>query len=195
MPPPPPRPPQRRNKDLFDKAELRAPYDTDANTLSCWLVAALRENLENTDPSRRFAVVPLPHAVSTDISLWQLQALVTPGMQITHDVVDVWIWWFNTSQPDHEGVWVPHLGWAHTLMAPPTDPRPTPSTGGQERAAPQPRANALNISPYKGRQNEKGGRPQPATQPQGPGGAVFTKGRRRHAQDPGDAKMSLAPSP
>ena len=47
-------------------------------------------------------------------------------------------------------MWVPHPGLAHTLIAPPTEPRPDPSLGGLERAAPQPRANALNIPPYNG---------------------------------------------
>ena len=68
---------------------------------------------------------------------------------MTDDLVDKWIWWFNTHQPDQRGIWVPHLGWAHTLIAPPTDPRPAPSTGGRERAAPPPRAKTLNIPPYK----------------------------------------------
>ena len=45
---------------------------------------------------------------------------------------------------------VSHLGWAHTLIAPPTEPRPAPSTRGRERAAPQPRTNTLNIPPYNG---------------------------------------------
>ena len=93
-------------------------------------------------------MVPLPDAASTDISVRQLKALVTPGMQIAADLVNSWIWWFNTNHPDQGGVRVPHLGWAHTLIAPPTDPRPAPSTWGRERAAPQPRANALNIPPY-----------------------------------------------
>ena len=95
-------------------------------------------------------MVPLPHAASTDISVRQLQALVTPWMQIADDLVDAWIWWFNFNQPNQGGVWVPQLGWAHMLIAPPAEPRPTPSTGGQEQAAPQPRANALNIPPYNG---------------------------------------------
>ena len=47
-------------------------------------------------------------------------------------------------------MWVPHLGWAHTLIAPPTEPRPAPSTGGWEQAAPQPRANTLNVPPHNG---------------------------------------------
>ena len=122
MPPPAPRAQQRRNTDLFDEAEVRAVYDIHANTPSCGLVAALREQLQNVNPNRLFAVVPLPHAASTDISVRQLQALVIPGMQIADDLADAWIWWFNINQPDQGGVWVPHMGWAHTLIAPPTDP-------------------------------------------------------------------------
>ena len=66
------------------------------------------------------------------------------------DLVNAWMWWFHFNQSDQGGAWVPHLGWAHTLVAPPTEPRPAPSTGGRERAAPQPRANALNVPPYNG---------------------------------------------
>ena len=86
MPLPAPRPPQRRNTDLFDEAELRAVYNIHANTSLCGLVAALREHLQDINPNRLFAVVALPQAASTDISLWQLQALVTPGMQIADDL-------------------------------------------------------------------------------------------------------------
>ena len=95
-------------------------------------------------------MVPLPHAASTYISVRQLQALVSPKMQTANDSVDTWIWWFNFNQPDQGGAWVPYLGWAHTLIAPLTEPRPAQSTGGRVRAAPQPRANAPNIQPYNG---------------------------------------------
>ena len=70
-------------------------------------------------------------------------------MQITNDLVEAWIWWLTAHQPDQEGIWLPHLAWAHTLIAPLTDPRPAPSTVGRKRAAPQPRAETLNIPPYK----------------------------------------------
>ena len=80
----------------------------------------------------------------------QLQALVTPGTQIADDLVNAWILWFNSHQPDQGDVWVPHPGWAGTLIEPPTDPRPAPSTGTQERAAPPPRAETLRIPPYEG---------------------------------------------
>ena len=149
MPPPARRPPQWRNTDPFDGAELRAVYGIHANTPSSGLVAALREHLQDVNTNRLFAVVPLPHAATTDIFVRQLQALVTPGTQIADDLVDVWIWWFNANQPDQGGVWVPHLVWAFTLIAPPTDARPAPSAGGRERAASQPRANTLHIPPYK----------------------------------------------
>ena len=84
-------------------------------------------------------MVPLMHAATSEIFLRQLQALFSPGTQITDDPVDAWIWLFNTHQPDQGGIWVPHLGWAQTRIAPPKDPRPAPSTGGRERAAPPPR--------------------------------------------------------
>ena len=136
MPPPPPGRPQLRNTDLFDEEELRAIYDIHGNTPPCGLMAALRAHFQNVNANRLFAVVPLPHAASTDISVRQLQALVTPVMQIADDLIDAWIWWFNFNQLDQGGLWVPHLGGAHTLIAPPTEPRPAPSTGGWERSAP-----------------------------------------------------------
>ena len=150
MPPPPPRPPQRRSTGPFDDAELRALYGIHATAPSIELVPALREPLQDVNPSRLLARVPLPHASTTKVFVRQLQALVTPGTQITDNLVDAWIWWFNTGQPDEGGIWVPHLGWAHTLIAPPRDPRPARSTGGWERAAPPPRAKTLHIPPYEG---------------------------------------------
>ena len=95
-------------------------------------------------------MVPLPHTATTEIFVRQLQALVTPVTQIADDLVDASIWWFNTHYRDQGGVWVPHLRWAHTVIAPPTDPRPAPSTGGRERAAPLPRAETLRTPPYEG---------------------------------------------
>ena len=90
-------------------------------------------------------MVTLPHAAATATSMRQLQALLNPGMQIADDLADAWSWWFNFNQLGQGGLWATHLGWAHTLILPPTEPRPAPSTGGQKQAAPQPRANALNI--------------------------------------------------
>ena len=113
-------------------------------------MATLREHLRNVDPNRLFAVVPLPHALTTQIFVRQLQALVTPGTQVSDDLIEAWIWWFNTHQPAQGGVWVPHLGWVHTLIAPPTDPRPAPTTGVRERAAPPPRPDNLRIPPHEG---------------------------------------------
>ena len=150
MPPPPPRPPQQRGTGPFDDAELRALYGIGASTPSSELVAALREHLRDVNSNRLFGVVPLPHAATTEIFVRQLQALVTPGAQVSDDLVEAWIWWFNTHQPAQGGVWVPHLGWVHTLIAPPTDPRPAPSTGGRERAAPPPRPETLRIPPHEG---------------------------------------------
>ena len=150
MPPSRPRPPQRRNTGPFDDAELRALYTIHTTAPSSELVAALRGHLQNVNPSRLFAVVPLPHTTTTEIFVRQLQALVSPGTQITDDLVDAWIWWFNTHQLDQGGIWVPQLGWAQTLIAPPTDPRPAPSTGGREQDAPPPKAETLHIPAYEG---------------------------------------------
>ena len=149
MPRLPPRPPQQRGTGPSNDAELRALYGIHASTPSSELVAALRENLRDVNPNRLFAVVPLPHAATTEIFVRQLQALVTPGAQVSDDLVEAWICWFNTHQPAQGGVWVPHLGWVHTLIAPPTDPRPAPSTGGRERAAPPPRPKTLRIPPHE----------------------------------------------
>ena len=150
MPPPPPPPPQRRNTGPFYDAELRTLYGIHATAPSSELVPALREHLQNVEPSRLFAVVPLPQAATTEVFVRQHQALVTPGTQITDDLVDAWISWFNTHHTDQGGIRVPHLGWAHMLIAPPTNPRPAPSAGGRERAAPPPRAETLRIPPYEG---------------------------------------------
>ena len=62
----------------------------------------------------------------------------------------MWIWWFNCHQSDRGRVWVPHLAWAHTLIALPAEPRPVPNPGGQTRAAPQLKVHALNIPPHRG---------------------------------------------
>ena len=149
MPPPPPRPPQQGGMGPFDDAELRALYGIHASTPSSELVAALREHLRDVDLNRLFAVVPLPHAATSRIFVRQLQALVSPGAQVSVDLVEARIWWFNTHQPAQGGVWVPHLAWVHTLIAPPTDPRPAPSTGGRQRVAPSPSPETLCIPPYE----------------------------------------------
>ena len=82
IPPAPPTPPQRTNKVPPDDAELRVLYEIHANTPSSGLFAALREHFGDVSPNRLFAVVPLLHAATTDIFVRQVQALVTPGMQI-----------------------------------------------------------------------------------------------------------------
>ena len=86
-------------------------------------MATLREHPRNVDPNRLFAVVPLPHAPTTQIVVRQLQALVSPGTQVSDDLIEAWIWWFNTHKPAQGGVRVPHLCWVHTLIAPLTDPQ------------------------------------------------------------------------
>ena len=98
MPPPPPGPPQQRGTGPFDDAELRALYGIHSSTLSSELVATLREHLRDFDPNRLFAMVHLPHAGTTEIFVRQLEALVTPGAQVSDDLVEAWIWWFNTHE-------------------------------------------------------------------------------------------------
>ena len=150
MPAPRPRPSQQRGTGPCNRAELRALYGIHASKPSSELVATLRQHVRDVDPNRLFAVVPLPHAATTEIFVRQLQALVNPGAQVSDDLVEEWIWWFNTHQPAQRGVWVPNLDWVHTLVVPPTDLRPAPSTGGRERAAPPPRPETLRILPYEG---------------------------------------------
>ena len=62
----------------------------------------------------------------------------------------MWISWFNYHQPDRGRICVPHLAWAHTLVAPPKGPQPAPKAQGLMRAAPQLSADSLNIPPYEG---------------------------------------------
>ena len=104
MPPPAPRPPQQRSTGPFDDAEVRALYGIHTTTPSSELVAALREHLRDVKPNTLFAVVPLPHAATTEIFVRQLRELVTPGAQVSDDLVEAWIWWFNTHQPAQGGV-------------------------------------------------------------------------------------------
>ena len=150
MPPPPPRPPQQRGTGPFDDAELRALWGIQATKPSSELVAPLREHFRDVNPNRLFAVVPLPQAATTEIFVRQLQALVNPGTQISDDLVEAGICCFNTHQPAQGGVWVPHPGWVHKLIAPPKDPGPVSSTGGRERAAPPPRPEIFRIPPHEG---------------------------------------------
>ena len=89
LPPPPPRPPQQRGTGPFDDTELRALYSIQASTPSSKLVAALQEHLRHVNPSRLFAVVPLPHAATTEMFVRQLQALFGPGAQVSDDLVEV----------------------------------------------------------------------------------------------------------
>ena len=37
-------------------------------------------------------MVPLPHAATTEIFVWQLQALINPGTQISEHSFEAWIW-------------------------------------------------------------------------------------------------------
>ena len=95
---------------------------------------------------------PRPGLLDGPSHTWSYQHLgtATPGAPhpiTTHpdDLINLWMWSFNHHQPDQGRIWVPHLAWAHTLVAPPTEPRPARSPGGRARAAPQLKANALNI--------------------------------------------------
>ena len=67
-------------------------YRIHATTPSSELVAALREHLRDVNPDRLFAVVTLPEAATTEIFVRQLQALLTPGTQVSDDLVEALIW-------------------------------------------------------------------------------------------------------
>ena len=70
---------------------------------------------------------PPPNGATT-IEVRHLQALLTLGQQTVDDLLDLGIWWLNCHEPDQGQVWVPHLAWAHTLIArrPSPDLHPTP---------------------------------------------------------------------
>ena len=134
----------------FDNAELRALYGIQATTPSSELVATLREHLRDVNPDWLFAVVPLPHTATTEIFVRQLEALVTRGHRSQTTLLNRGSGGSTPYKPAQGGAWVPHLGWVHTLIAPPTDPRPGPSIGGRERADPPPRPENLCILPHEG---------------------------------------------
>ena len=119
IPSPAPRPPHAG--DHLDVEELRRVYDTYHQTRSPNLVDALRVHFQGVCGDRQFAAALLPHG-PTNIHVRHLQALLTLGQQTLDDLVDAWIWWFNCHLPDHGRVWVPHLAWAHTRIAPKEGP-------------------------------------------------------------------------
>ena len=147
MPPPPPRPPHAG--DHLHLEELRRVCHIYRRTPSHNVVDALRVHFQCVRGNERFAAALLPQG-ATNIPVQHLQALVGLGQQTPDDLVNVWIWWFNCNQPDQARVWVPHLAWAHTLIALPSKPRPAPNPGGRTQAAPQLNAHVLNIPPYGG---------------------------------------------
>ena len=177
MPPTAPRPPQRRSTDFFDEAEMKAVRDIHANKPSCGLVAALREHLHNVHPNRLFAVVPLPYAASTDISVRQLQALVTPRIA-------------DRGLPCRRM----DLVVQHQPAGPGRRMGPAPGLGTHAHSATdRPQARAQHGGPGTGRPTTESQRPQhptvqlpgrirkqdiprPGAQPQGSAGAVPTRG-------------------
>ena len=122
-------------------------------------------------------------------------------MQIADDLVNAWIWWPNYNQLDQGAVWAPHLGLTHTLIAPPTEPRSAPSTGGQEPAAPQPSANALNIPPYNGlgdwesrKAPDSGRNSRDMVEQYPPGAETARTAPSRHEDDPSAISMIMLQS-
>ena len=192
MPPPPPRPPQQRGAGPFDDAELSALYGIHASSPSSELVATLREHFRDVDPNRLFAVVPLPYAATTEIFVRQLQALVTPGAQVSDNLVQAWIWCFSNHQPAQGGVWVPHLGWVHTLMAPPTDPgrRPAPGAGSGP-----PRHRDPTTSVSRRTQAWRHGKAGPPVAGGTTSQAWWHATRRQRARRPHRANVTRAPLP
>ena len=66
---------------------------------------------------------------------------------------------------------------------------------GREWAAPQTRANALNIPPYNGQADSESTTAPDGGRKSGTWLSDTHQGRRRHARDPQDAKMTPAASP
>ena len=132
-----------------DLEELQRAYDSYHRTPRHNLVDALGTHFQDVRSDRRFAGALLPHG-ATNICVRQLQVLLTLGQRTPDNLIDVRIWWFHYHQPDRLRKWVPHLAWAHTLVAPPTEPGPAPNPGSRTRAALQLSADALNIQPYEG---------------------------------------------
>ena len=139
MPPAPPRAPQARDDSALTPAERPGIYDIIHN------VTAPRRHFQHFHPGRLVTTAPLPQG-AIPIYVRQIQTLLNPRESMTDDLVDTWFWWFNIHQPAEDRMWVPQLACAHTLIAPPAPRRPAPSPGAT--AAPQPRADNLNIPPY-----------------------------------------------
>ena len=152
MPPPPPSP--RQSGDPHGLDELRRAYDVYQGTSAYDLVSTLRGHVQGVPPDRRFAAALLPHGATMELR--QHPALLTRGQHTRDDLIEGWTWWFNDHRPHQGRIWVPHLAWAHMLIARSTRTRPAPGPGGRERAAPQLNADALNISPDIGLAGEAG---------------------------------------
>ena len=140
MPPPPSRTPQPGDTGPLTQAELQEIYNVIQNAEPQTLVSDLKRHFQGLHPDRRFTVAPLPQG-ATPIYVRQLRILLNPGESIPDDLINTWMWWFNLQQPAKGRMWVPQLGWAHTLVAPPANPCPAPAAGGRDRAATQPRVN------------------------------------------------------
>ena len=132
--PQPTRPPHMGNHLDLDK--LRRAYDIYHRKPSHNLVDALQTHFQGVRSDRGFAAALLSHG-ATNICVRQLQALLTLGQHTPDDLINVWIWWFNYHQPDRARIWVPHLAWAYTLVAPPNEPGPGLKPGGRMRPAPK----------------------------------------------------------
>ena len=126
MPLSPPRPPQLTVAHGLE--ELWRAYSVYHGTFLHDLVGALQEHFKDVCPDRGF-IVTLPLHGATNFCVRQLLALLNPGQRTPDNLNDVWIWLFNQHQPDEEQIWVQHLAWAHTLIAPPNKPQPAPSPG------------------------------------------------------------------
>ena len=148
MPPPPPTPLQSGGP--LELEGLQRAYDVYHGTSPHDLVGALQGHFQGVHQDRRFTVALLPHG-ATNICVRQLHKLPSLGQRTPDDLIDERIWWFNHQQPKQGRIWVPHLAWAHTLIAAPTRPRPATSPGGRARATLQLNAHVLDITPHNRR--------------------------------------------
>ena len=149
VPPQPRIPAQSRGMGGLDPGDLRGAYNVYHSTPRHTLVDALLGHIQGLRPDRSFAPAPLRRG-AVNIFLRKLQAPLISQERTRNDLLVRPIWWFNLHQPDKGRVWVSHLAWSHTLIAPRTRPRPAPSPRGQERAPSQLTADALNIPPHNG---------------------------------------------
>ena len=194
MPPPPPRPPQRRNTDLSDGEELRAIFIIHANTPPCGVVAALQRHLQDVNRKQALRRGP-PAARRIPRHLFA----AAPGTRHPWDAdrgqprrrVDLVVQ-VQTAGPGRRVGPAPGLG-AHAHCVTDGAKARAPGAGN---APPHDREPTLSTSHGKmAWRTGKAGQPPTGAATSGTWWSDTHQERRRHSQDPHDAKMTPAPSP